>query len=216
MPLGLHGMARKLKYNGCEIENSAAYAMSPKETIISAAADYILEKGNISDSIRDIAKNVGTSHRMINYHFGSSDVFWEAVVNEIRKKEILRIGHLHEENSFPLSVTSYIRTFTTNEYRKVFSIVLEIYSKALRNPDAFAGFRNSYINDWISSISQRVIAQHQLDADLARTLARIKVAFIRGILLDYFVTNDEAALLQACRHLDRILADSVAHQDAGR
>lgn len=185
-------------------------AMGPKELIISAAADYILEKGNISDSIRDIAKNIGTSHRMVNYHFGGPDAFWEALVNEIRKKEILRIRHLHEENNFPLSVASYINTFTTSEYRKVFSIVLEIYSKALRNPEAFENFRNSYINDWIASISQRVMAQYRLDEDFARTLARIKVAFIRGILLDYFVTHDEPALMQACRHLDRMLADSVS------
>lgn len=188
--------------------------MSSKDTIISTAAQYILEKGNLSDSIRDIAKNVGTSHRMINYHFGSSDVFWEALVNEIRKKEILRIRHLHEQNNFPLSVSPYIKTFTTNEYRKVFSIVLEIYTKALGKPDAFADFRNSYINDWVASISQGAMAQYQLDAECARTLARIKVAFIRGILLDYFVTNDEAALLSACRHLDQMLADAVQQRRA--
>jgi AcrR family transcriptional regulator len=186
--------------------------MSPRETIISAAADYILEKGNISDSIRDIAKKIGTSHRMVNYHFGNPDAFWEALANEIRKKEILRIRSLHEQNNDPLRVASYIKTFTTIEYRKVFSIVLEIYSKALRNPEAFENFRNSYINDWIASISQRAGAQYQLDEGLARTLARIKVAFIRGILLDYFVTNDESALMQACEHLDRMLADTVRRQ----
>lgn len=190
--------------------------MSPRETIISAAADYLLEKGNLSDSIRDIAKNVGTSHRMINYHFGSPDVFWEAVVNEIRKKEILRIRDLHAENHVPLSATSYIRTFATNEYRKVFSVVLEIYTKALANPQAYADFRNSYIDDWIASISQAAVARYQLDAELAKTLARIKVAFIRGILLDYFVTNDEPALMRACAQLDQMLADAVQRPGAGK
>lgn len=183
--------------------------MSPKDSIIGAAADYILEEGNISDSIRDIAKNIGTSHRMINYHFGNSDAFWEALVNEIRKKEIVRVHKLHEENHFPLSVASYIHTFTTDEYKKVFNIVLEIYIKALRNPEAFSDFRKSYIDDWISSIGTKLIAQYRLEENEAKTLARIKVAFIRGILLDYFVTNNAEALMQACRHIDRMLLDSI-------
>lgn len=183
--------------------------MGPKDTILSAAADYLLEKGNFSDSIRDIAKNVGTSHRMINYHFGSSDKFWEALVNEIRKKEILRVRHLHEENKFPLSVTSYISTFTTQEYKKVFNIVLEIYLKALKDPEAFESFRNSYIDDWVASISQRVMAQYRLDEDFSRTLAKIKVAFIRGIMLDYFITHDAQALTKACEHVDAMLLASI-------
>jgi AcrR family transcriptional regulator len=193
------------------VRDCADIPMNSKETIISAAADYILEKGDLSDSIRDIAKNVGTSHRMVNYHFGGSDGFWEALVNEIRKKEILRIRHLHEENKYPLSVSPYVNTFITQEYKKVFNIVLEIYLKALKNPDGFSAFRHSYIDDWIASISQGIDRQYPEIRNISGTLARIKVAFIRGILLDYFMTNDVQALMQACKYMDNMLQESIAH-----
>ena len=44
----------------------------------------MLEHGLANESIRNIAQKIGTSHRMINYHFGSSEGFWEALINEIR------------------------------------------------------------------------------------------------------------------------------------
>lgn len=46
-----------------------------KSTIIQNAATYVLENGLADESICTITHGIGTSHRMINYHFGGSESF---------------------------------------------------------------------------------------------------------------------------------------------
>lgn len=50
-----------------------------KETLILKALDYILANGLRDHSLRSISAELGTSHRVLSYHFGSKEGF----INEI-------------------------------------------------------------------------------------------------------------------------------------
>lgn len=179
--------------------------LTAQEKILSDAANYLLQKGELSDSIREIAKNIGTSHRMINYYFSGNDIFWEAVINEIRKMEVQRLRSLKDNSASPLDISSYISTLTTAEYKKVFSIVLEIYLKCIKDPEKFSDFKVSFIDSWVQSSSASIESEMGISSQEAKNIARVRLALVRGIMMDFFITNDRTALIEACALADRML-----------
>ncbi len=48
-------------------------SQSPKELLLSAVIEHFTRHGVDDQSLRHIAAGVGTSHRMLIYHFGSRD-----------------------------------------------------------------------------------------------------------------------------------------------
>jgi len=54
-----------------------------KETLIIKAIDYILAKGLRDFSLRSISAEMGTSHRVLSYHFGSKEEFIQEVMNSV-------------------------------------------------------------------------------------------------------------------------------------
>ncbi|MGZ8722334.1 MAG: TetR/AcrR family transcriptional regulator, partial [Aeromicrobium sp.] len=47
--------------------------MGRRDELAEQATDYVLEAGLIGLSLRPLAAAIGTSDRMLNYHFGSKD-----------------------------------------------------------------------------------------------------------------------------------------------
>lgn len=187
-------------------------SITAKNKILIDAANYLLKKGELSDSIREIAKNIGTSHRMINYYFSGNDEFWEAVINQIRSIEVVRLQDLKNNSTRALEISSYIETLTTNEYKKVFSIVLEIYLKCIKEPDRFKDFKISFIDSWVNSTSQNVEKETGVSHEAASQISRVRLALVRGIMMDYFITNDREALRSACALADKMLQKIVAEK----
>ena len=58
--------------------------------VVAAAADGGLARR----SLRDLAAQVGTSHRMLIHHFGSRDGLLAAVVESVERDQIERLGEL--------------------------------------------------------------------------------------------------------------------------
>lgn len=54
-----------------------------KETLILRAIDYILENGVRDISLRAMSAEIGTSHRVLSYHFGSKEEFIQEVMNNV-------------------------------------------------------------------------------------------------------------------------------------
>ncbi|MGL5809819.1 MAG: TetR/AcrR family transcriptional regulator [Nocardioides sp.] len=66
--------------------------MGRREELLDQAADYVLESGLIGLSLRPLAAAVGTSDRMLLYHFGSRDDLVTDIIATIsdRSVELLR------------------------------------------------------------------------------------------------------------------------------
>ena len=65
---------------------------SRRDELLQGATDYALERGLIGLSLRPVAAALGTSDRMLLYHFGSKDALVVAVIGEAtrRSTEVLR------------------------------------------------------------------------------------------------------------------------------
>ena len=52
-----------------------------KEALIKKALDYILANGLRGHSLRTISAEIGTTHRLLSYHFGSKEKFIQVIVD---------------------------------------------------------------------------------------------------------------------------------------
>lgn len=62
--------------------------MNRQEELLGQVTDYVLEEGLIGLTLRPLAEAIGTSDRMLIYHFGSRDSLVSAVVAEATRRAI--------------------------------------------------------------------------------------------------------------------------------
>jgi len=182
-----------------------------KTSLIQKAAVYVLEHGLTDESIRTIAQGIGTSHRMINYHFGSSDGFWEALINEIRRIEIEKSKRYfsgpHDQPA--LEISRAWAHFSTPEYQKVFRIIFEIYVKVLRAPQEHETFVHSFVDEWVNLLADGFSRHYQMQAGEARQYARLRLACIRGLMLDLLLTQEAESIARAAQLFDEMVASQL-------
>src|SRR3954470_6401488 len=58
-----------------------------KTQLRTALGDYVLEKGLSDLSLRPLARSLGTSPRMLLYHFGSKEGLITAALEDARRRE---------------------------------------------------------------------------------------------------------------------------------
>ena len=72
--------------------------VQPKDRLLDAAVEHALSRGIVDLSLREIASAIGTSHRMLIYHFGSCEGLLVAVVREVERREpVGPVGVIHRE-----------------------------------------------------------------------------------------------------------------------
>src|SRR6185369_15571036 len=59
---------------------------SPRAKLLAAAIDHIAHHGGADRSLRALAADLGTSHRMLIYHFGSKEGLLTAVAREVEAR----------------------------------------------------------------------------------------------------------------------------------
>ena len=69
-------------------------ADDPKQQLLERALGYLTEHGIGDISLRELAAALGTSHRMLIYHFGSKEGLFVAVVQEAENRQRQLLANL--------------------------------------------------------------------------------------------------------------------------
>src|ERR1051326_4427352 len=59
----------------------------PRDKLLAAAMDRVAAVGLQDHSLRELAAAIGTSHRMLIYHFGSKEGLMRAIVEEVEAQQ---------------------------------------------------------------------------------------------------------------------------------
>ena len=164
-----------------------------RENLLAAAVRHALDGGIADLSLRQIAAAIGTSHRMLIYHFGSREGLLVAVtqaVEEQQRAALLEPGattqdarHAWERLSDP-SLWPQERLF------------FELYAYALRGRPGTEGFLDGIVESWVAPIAAALV-EAGAGEPTARADARLSVAVVRGLLLDLLATGDRAGVDEA-------------------
>jgi AcrR family transcriptional regulator len=178
--------------------------VQPKDRLLDAAVDHALAKGIVDLSLREIASAVGTSHRMLIYHFGSREGLLVAVVREVERREREMIAW----DSFTVDDARRMwHRLIDPSLRSQERLFFEIYVHALLGRPGTDGFLEEALEGWISPMVDSLTSSG-VDRDEARAVARLGIAVTRGLLLDLLATGDSAGVTRAYELFASLLEQS--------
>jgi AcrR family transcriptional regulator len=164
-----------------------------REALLDRCVTFLQEAGFGDLSLRDIATGAGTSHRMLNYHFGSREGLLAAVVGRIEAEQRAALDALSGSDLAPEEAArAFWHRVADPSLAPAVRLFFEIYVQALRGRDWTDGFRRAVIDAWESPLMAAFEGQPD-----ARARARLSLAVGRGLLLDLLLTGDRAAVDEA-------------------
>jgi AcrR family transcriptional regulator len=180
-----------------------------RDRLLDAAVEHSLTKGIVDLSLREIAAGIGTSHRMLIYHFGSREGLLVAVVREVERREREALtGTLTAADARPL--WSRLADPGLRSQERLF---FEIYAHALLGRPGTEGFLEDALEGWITPVAKSM-ASVGVDQKKARVLARLGLAATRGLLLDLLASGDSAGVTDAFELFTALLEQAAVNADS--
>jgi AcrR family transcriptional regulator len=85
---------RSGRYTAAYCSSRYSRSVSRREELLDQVTDHVLEHGLIGLTLRPLAAAIGTSDRMLIYHFGSRDALVSAVVDRATARAIREVEAL--------------------------------------------------------------------------------------------------------------------------
>ncbi|MEL6891676.1 MAG: TetR/AcrR family transcriptional regulator [Actinomycetota bacterium] len=167
-----------------------------RQQLLEAIVADVARHGFADRSLRDLATAVGSSHRMLHYHFGSREGLLEAIVIHQLDRARDDDAELFDFTTDDDGLDARWRRSTTPEERAFDLLFFELVAMAARGGEETARFRAGYIEPWLQ-LSEHAARRFGLDADASRATTRLDVAVLVGLALDRLLTDDDAGVQAA-------------------
>jgi AcrR family transcriptional regulator len=184
----------------------------PRERLLAAAVEQARQGGIADLSLRELAAAIGTSHRMLLYHFGSREGLLVAIaraVEEAERATLLDWGVTPEDARRFWARISDPAMWPTER------LFFELYVQALFGRLGDDQFLDSTVEGWIAPVAAAMIEARDGEAT-ARTDARLGLAVVRGLLLDLLATGDRDGVTEAYERFLRLYEASSRPSESRR
>ena len=175
-----------------------------RERLLAAAVDHALDTGIADLSLRQLAAAIGTSHRMLIYHFGSREGLLAAVTQAVEDQQ--RAALLESGTTTAHHARQSWQRLSDPQLWPQERLFFELYAYALRGRPGTEGFLDGIVESWVAPVAAALV-EAGADEATARADARLGVAVVRGLLLDLLATGDRAGVDEA---YERFLARAPA------
>ncbi|HSS88256.1 MAG TPA: TetR/AcrR family transcriptional regulator [Streptosporangiaceae bacterium] len=183
-----------------------------RERLLAAAVRHALDAGIADLSLRQLAAAIGTSHRMLLYHFGSREGLLVAVTQAVEEQQ--RAALLGSGTAPQDARRSWERLSDPKLWPQE-RLFFELYAYALRGRPGTEGFLDGIVESWVAPVAAALV-EAGADERTARADARLAVAVVRGLLLDLLATGDRAGVTEAYeRYLQYASAAGAPAQASG-
>jgi AcrR family transcriptional regulator len=168
-------------------------ASQPRDRLLAAAVEQAM-KGGIADlSLRELAAAIGTSHRMLLYHFGSREGLLVAVARTVEEAERARFLSWGMAPEDARRIWERLSDPVLWPSERLF---FELYVQALLGRLGDEQFLDSAVRGWIAPVAAAMVEAGGSEA-IAHIDARLGQAVVRGLLLDLLATKDRDGVTQA-------------------
>lgn len=173
-----------------------------REELIEKSLEYFLEHGLAGLSLRPLAEGIGTSARLLVYHFGSKEGLIAAVMEAVRART---------QQSFARSAALVSKGAAKDPLRRFWAwtvhpanvrhmrLLFEVQVLALQNPDPYARYLEGGSTSWLDLIEGSLPPSRE-----NRVIATLCVAVVDGLLLEYLSTGDRRRTTQALDLFNRL------------
>jgi AcrR family transcriptional regulator len=172
--------------------------------LLAAAMEHVAEHGVGDISLRGLAAALGTSHRMLIYHFGSREGLLIEVIRAVEAQQRAALEQLlaDPESTPEETMRRMWRRVADPALWPNERLFFEIYAQALQGSAYALPLLDGIVDFWVEPLTALAVEQGRPEAE-ARAEARLGVAVTRGLLLDLLATGDREAVDEA---MERFIA----------
>ena len=167
----------------------------PKQRLLEGAIEYVAANGMSDVSLRTLAAAVGTSHRMLIFHFGSKERLWVEIVQTVEQRQRELLGEILPDPSRPVgeAMRAWWKHISDPALWPNERLFFELYGQALQRRPHTTELLDGIVDDWLDPITE-INVSVGVPEPLARAHARLGIAVTRGLLLDLLATRDVAGV----------------------
>jgi AcrR family transcriptional regulator len=165
-----------------------------RERLLAGAIAHVSEHGVGEISLRAMAAALGTSHRMLIYHFGSREALLIEVIRTVEEQQRMALATILEDADMPpaeIMRRMWARVADPALWPNE-RLFFEVYAQALQGSPHALPVLDGIVEAWVEPLAALVAPGPPRDE--ARAQARLGVAVVRGLLLDLLATRDRAAV----------------------
>ncbi len=150
--------------------------------------DHVAAHGLSDLSLRELASSIGSSHRMLLYHFGSREGLVAAIVAAMEARQRQALEALAVGASTPRQVIeAQWAQLTDPALRPFVALFFEVLALAVHHRPGTEGFLDQLTDPWLDLASD-LAARMDLVTDVAEL--RLGVAVTRGLLVEVLASGD--------------------------
>ena len=167
----------------------------PRERLLAGAIEHVSRHGVGEISLRQLAAALGTSHRMLLYHFGSREALLIEVIRTVEEQQRAALVQILEEEADAPPAEIMRRMWARVADPALWPnerLFFEVYAQALQGSPHALPLLDGIVDAWVEPLAA-LVAPDLPEAE-ARAEARLGVAVVRGLLLDLLATGDRHAV----------------------
>jgi len=156
--------------------------------------EHVARNGVGDLSLRGLAAALGTSHRMLIYHFGSREGLLIEVIRAVEQQQRAALQAMLAEEGTPEEIARRMwRRLADPSLWPNERLFFEIYAQALQGSPHALPLLDGIVDSWVEPLTRLAVEQGRPEAE-ARAEARLGVAVTRGLLLDLLATGNREAV----------------------
>jgi AcrR family transcriptional regulator len=174
--------------------------MTRQDELREAATDYVLEHGLIGLSLRPLAAAVGTSDRMLVYHFGSKDGLLVAVLESVTDRSNAVVRSLPPARTVRAGVVRLWRAHLGGQLDRCQKVYVQAAASGLLGDEPFRSAVRRANAGWADALAAYLVACGAPGTRVARVVDLVD-AGLTGLHLDLPVADDADDLERAVADL---------------
>ncbi len=169
-----------------------------RQDLLDATVAHLRTQGLGDASLREIAAAVGTSHRMLVYHFGNRAGLLAAVVDQVESEERSRTMATASGADPTESLAKIWAALSARKRADEERLFFELAARSLRDEPGTGVLREHLVDPWLE-VGEALADEIGVSRAEARVVSRLDMAVIRGLLLDLLATEDRRGVNAAFR-----------------
>ena len=179
--------------------------------LLGRAIGHFAEHGVGDTSLRALAEAIGTSHRMLIYHFGSRDGLLAAVVDTVEqgaRDTLTRMAEQAGTDPDPFAAGMRYWQLVTEDALVYGPLFFELTSHAMLGLPYAVELRERMVTTWLDALTS-MWTTRGVPGPEARAQASLDLAVARGLLHDLLLTGDRERVDAAMERYSRSVVDGM-------
>ncbi|MGH8969710.1 MAG: TetR/AcrR family transcriptional regulator [Actinomycetes bacterium] len=172
-----------------------------RDELLEHAVDYALVHGIGSLTLRPLARALGTSDRMLVYHFGGKDQLVDSVLSRAYDRWFHELDRRPRTARSPRAAVRRLwAAVTSAPLAPCMRLYLEVAALSMYDPTRYRSVNTWMTDRWRAAIVEWLVAAGA-DPTRARAAAPLVAAALDGLHVELIVTGDARPLAPAVRRL---------------